>query len=85
MSTLLDSITTYGGASEAPPLEAGKLTTAQVLITMAQMGAALQKIAEAYEKLPHATPSGVDNHLDDIIVQAKSIQGKAERLKVANR
>lgn len=70
--------------TQAPPVENGKMTAAIVFNTLVMMGKAIERIHEAFGKIPEASPAGLDSNLDDIIQQAKSLITKAERLKRAN-
>ena len=84
MTLLEEVINPKAEPAQAPP-ETGRLSAAQVLIAVAQIGGALEKAAQAFQKIPDATPNGLDNLLDDLILAARAMLVKAERLKQANK
>ena len=62
-----------------------RLSTAQLLTTLQQLGTALANAGEAFAKMPGATPDQLPGLLEQIIKQAAGAQAKAERLLAANR
>ena len=83
--TVLDAVLNPTAEPITAPPDTGRLSTAQVLITVEQLGAALERAATAFQKIPSSTTNGLDANLEEVITSAKSMQAKAERLKAANR
>jgi hypothetical protein len=70
---------------EAGLVAAGRLTTAQLLVTFQQLGTSLHNANEAFSKLAESTPDLLPALLEQIINQTKGAQSKAARLLFANR
>ena len=70
---------------EAGLVAPGRLSTAQLLVTLQQLGTAIQNAGEAFSKLPSATPDAIPALIEQIIANTKGAQLKAARLLTANR
>jgi len=94
--SLLNEIVEHARLAEVPEprtvkslavedVAAGRLTTAQLLVTMQQLGAALHLAGETYGKLGEAAPDQLPALLEQILKAAAGAQLKAARLLAANR
>jgi hypothetical protein len=68
-----------------PEAAGGRLSTAQLLVTMQQLGAALHNAGQAYEQLGAAAPDQLPSLLEQIVKQTGGAGAKAARLLAANR
>ncbi len=62
-----------------------RLSTAQLLVTLQQLGTALQNAGEAFSKMPNASPDMLPALLEQIVNFSASAGSKATRLLAANR
>lgn len=70
---------------ELVPGGQGRLSTGEVILTIAQLGTQIQSAGGAYQKLPDASPKQVNDILADLIQTAENIKAKASKLLAANR
>ena len=79
---VLDAI---ASEQSAPVAVSGRLTTAQIVVTIARLGKQLDLTASAYRNIPDGTPDGIKDALKDIVKYAQAAIANAERLLDANR
>lgn len=68
---------------EAPAT--GRLTTAQYVVTLAQLEQQLKTAVEGFQKLPDCPPQQVETMLRAIMDAARAASDKAAKLLAANR